>query len=475
MADPRLVARAAHSAVGEPRPVVEELHPAAGEPLASPGDGLNLRGPRMVNRLFYRVATALFRRPILSWFQLTPVNAGVVPTAGAGLVLANHAALFDPIWLYAMLPRPVYFAATEDLFRQPLLARVIRWFGAFPKRKNASGDIGAMRSIFHLLKTGCLVGIYPEGVRTWDGTNSPIIPGIARLIQKLRVPVYTCRTEGSYLAQPRWASRYRRIPMRGVFSRLYAGDAIPADERLIVSDITTAIRNPDYEMDIDPALDRRKGLAVNVTRLLYRCPACGTQEGLKIVLPHSSNRIECSSCFSSWVVNAASRLAETDENGQPEGDWVTLAELYAHILEMPLVPIRPVARLGLAEGEQLFLASRPRFLFKQERFPDIRVFAFGRLFLTSRRLVFRTRLGIPLDAQLESIGSLSVDPGDKLHFTLAGKLYRIPFRNESAMKWFDAIRRLQSQIAAGRAGGAAPLGAAASRGAGRGSARPRGS
>jgi hypothetical protein len=39
-----------------------------------------------------------------------------------------------------------------------------------------------------------------------------------------------------------------------------------------------------------------------------------------------------------------------------------------------------------------------------------------------------------------------------MHFTVAGKLYRIPFRNESAMKWFDAIQRLQAGIAAGRTG-----------------------
>jgi len=426
--------------------------PEAPEPRSAPSVDLSLRGPRLVNRLFYRAASTLFRRPVLSWFQLTPVNAGVVPKSGAGIVLGNHTALFDPIWLYAMLRRPVYFAATEDLFRQPALARVIRWFGAFPKRKNATGDVSAMRNIFHLLKTGCLVGIYPEGVRTWDGTNGPIIPGIARLIRKLRVPVYTCRTEGGYLAQPRWAKRWRRIPMRGVFAQLYAGDAIPADDERIVSDIAGAIRNPDYEMAVDPALSRRKGLAVNVTRLLYRCPSCGTLEGLKIVLPHSTNRIECSSCFSSWAVNAESRLAETDENGAPEGEWATLADLYAHIRQLPLTPIRPVARLGLVEGEQLYLASRPRFLFKQERFPDIRVFAFGRAFLTSRRLVFRTRLGIPLDAPLETIASLSVDPGDKMHFTVAGKLYRIPFRNESAMKWFDAIQRLRAESAAGRNG-----------------------
>ncbi|OHD67333.1 MAG: hypothetical protein A2177_11545 [Spirochaetes bacterium RBG_13_68_11] len=428
--------------MADPRP--EALDPRS----ASPGE-VRFRGPRAVNRLFYWTINLLLRRPILSWFRLTPVNTDVVPKSGAGIVLGNHTALFDPIWMYAMLPRPVYFAASEDLFRQPLLARVIRKFGAFPKRKNAAGDVGAMRSIFHLLKTGCLVGIYPEGVRTWDGTNGPIIPSIAHLIRKLRVPVYTCRTEGGYLAQPRWAKRWRRIPMRGVFARLYAGDAIPVDDERIVSDIAGAIRNSDYEMTVDPGLSRRKGLAINVTRLLYRCPACGTLEGLKIVLPHSTNRIECSSCFSSWVVNAESRLAETDEHGAPEGGWTTLADLYTHIRQMPLAPIRPVARLGLAEGEQLYLASRPRFLFKQERFPDIRVFAFGRAFLTSRRLVFLTRLGIPLDAPLGTIASLSVDPGDKMHFTVAAKLYRIPFRNESAMKWFDAIERLQAGTAAG--------------------------
>jgi 1-acyl-sn-glycerol-3-phosphate acyltransferase len=431
--------------MADPRPETPDSRSAG-------ADELRLRGPRLVNRLFYRAAAFLFRQPILAWFQLTPVNAGVVPRTGAGIVLGNHTALFDPIWLYAMLRRPVYFAATEDLFRQPLLARVIRWFGAFPKRKNAAGDIGAMRSIFRLLKTGCLVGIYPEGMRTWDGTNGPIIPGIARLIRKLRVPVYTCRTEGGYLAQPRWAKRWRRIPMRGVFSRLYDAEAIPADDGRIVSDIARAIRNPDYEMTVDPVLNRRKGLAVNVTRLLYRCPSCGTLEGLKVVLPHSTNRIECSSCFCGWVVNAASRLAETDENGEPEGEWITLADLYARIRRMPLVSIRSVAWLKLAEGERLHLASRPRFLLKQEQFPNLRVFAFGRAFLTNRRLVFRSRIGIALDAALEAIGSLSVDPGDKMHFTLAGKLYRIPFRNESAMKWFDAIQRLKAEIAAGGTG-----------------------
>jgi 1-acyl-sn-glycerol-3-phosphate acyltransferase len=372
------------------------------------------------------------------------VDGETVAASGAGIILANHVTLFDPIWVYVMLHRPVYFAATEDLFRKRALGMIIRWFGAFPKRKAAS-DVSALRSIFSIAEKGGLIGVFPEGVRTWDGSNQPLFYGIAKLIRKLAVPVYVCRLEGAYLVYPRWARKWRRIPVRGVFSRLYAPDAIPADDDKILADIASAIRNPDFEVAIDTSRNHQTGLAVNVTRVLYRCPTCGTQEGLKLVRPFSTNMIECSSCFSTWVIDVGCRLALADENGKAEGGWTPLPEYYQRILHMPLNAIRSEVRLGLAADEQIYLISRPRFLFTQEKFPNLRVFAFGRAFLTSRRLVFRTRIGIPLSAPLRTIAALSVDPGDKLHFTHGGKLYRIPFRNESALKWFDTIHRLQDE------------------------------
>jgi len=399
---------------------------------------LSLQKPRPVNRLFYRFMTGILRGVILNYFRLTPRGAEIVPRTGGALILANHICLFDPIWLYAMMRRPVYFAATEDLFRQRFLGRLIRWFGAFPKRKAAS-DVSALRNIFTIVKNGGLIGVFPEGVRTWDGQNTAVIPSIARLIQKLKVPVFLCRFAGGYLAYPRWAKWWRRVPVTGSFSKLYEPESIPEDSERILSDISEGIRTPDYGMEIDASRARQKGLAVNLSRVLYRCPSCGTLEGLKVIRPFSTNRVECSSCFSSWLIDVTCRLCPVDENGQPDGKWNPLPEYYEAIRKMPFHPIRTEARIGLLPDEKLLLISRPRFLFKQEKFPNLRVLAFGRAYLTDRRLIFRTRIGIPLSAPLSSIGALSVDPGDKLHFTIEGKLYRIPFRNESALKWFDAI------------------------------------
>jgi 1-acyl-sn-glycerol-3-phosphate acyltransferase len=410
---------------------------------------LSLQKPHPVNRIFYRFMTGILRGFILRYFRLTPRKEGSVPKTGGALILANHICLFDPIWLYAMLRRPVYFAATEDLFRQRFLARLIRWFGAFPKRKAAS-DISALRNIFALAKNGGLIGVFPEGVRTWDGRNAPVIPSIARLIKKLKVPVFICRFAGAYLAYPRWAKWWRRVPVTGSFSKLYDPGSIPEKDDKIISDIAEGIRTPDYGMEIDVSRARQKGLAVNLGRVLYRCPSCGTLEGLKVTRPYSANKVECASCFSSWIIDVTCRLCPADENGQPDGKWSPLPEYYESIRNMPFHTIHTEARIGLLPGEKLLLISRPRFLFKQEQFPNLRVLAFGRAFLTDRRLIFRTRIGIPLSAPLSIIGALSVDPGDKLHFTVEGKLYRIPFRNESALKWFDAIHAFQDSGRASR-------------------------
>jgi hypothetical protein len=55
-----------------------------------------------------------------------------------------------------------------------------------------------------------------------------------------------------------------------------------------------------------------------------------------------------------------------------------------------------------------------------------------------------------------------VDPGDRLHFTFEGKLHRIPFRNESALKWYDLIHRFQDEASGQAPHREEPAGRAAS-------------
>ncbi len=407
------------------------------------------RDVRPVRRWFYHLILLLVRKPIQYLFRLQPVNTLAVPRTGGGILVANHVTLFDPIWIYDALRRPVYFVATEELFRGRFLGGLIRWFGAFPKRKAAS-DYKTMKNMMQVLRMGGLLGLYPEGVRTWDGTNGPLIPTIAHLIRRMKVPVYTCRLEGGYLAWPRWASKRRRVPVRMVFNRLYGRGEIPDSEQQILSDIAREIEIRDYQLPIESAGRRLTGLAVGLPRVLYRCPNCHTMEGLSVVRPLSTNQIECRSCFSTWRVDLRSFVTPVDEHGRDVGESRTVAEWYRRIRVFPLAPIRS-ALVRLEPGEKLFLVSRAHFLFREKRFPGLRLFAFGRALLTDRRLLFKGKAGIRLNARLAELESLSVEPGDKLHFVFRERLYRIPFRRESPLKWMDALLALGTGTAASQA------------------------
>ena len=256
-----------------------------------------LRGYEPVNRWVYIFMNLFMRRPIQWAMGFIPENIDVIPRRGAGILVANHVHLMDPIWIFDSLKRPVYFVATEELFRGRLLGWFIRTFGAFPKRK-AAQDNKTLRSMIRALGNGDILGIYPEGVRTWDGTNNPIIPTIARLIRRFKVPVFACRVYGGYLAQPRWAARSRRVRPRLVFSKLYDKGAIPDSEETILEDISRAIATPDYRLKPEELGGRRWGLADGVEKVLYRCPHCETLESLSPVKPLYSNLAECHTCKS---------------------------------------------------------------------------------------------------------------------------------------------------------------------------------
>ena len=408
-----------------------------------------LRGYEPVKRLVYIFMNLYMRKPIKWALGFIPENIDVIPKQGPGILVANHVHLMDPIWIFDSLKRPVYWVATEELFRKRLLGWFIRTFGAFPKRK-AAQDNKTFRSMIKALGNGDIIGIYPEGVRTWDGTNAPLIPTIARLIRRFKVPVFACRVYGGYLAKPRWAARSRRIRPRLLFSQLYGPDTIPDSEEKILQDIGRAIATPDYHLKAEELGGRHWGLAEGVEKVLYRCPHCESLESLSPVKPVHTNLVECDTCKSRWRVDITSRLTPVGQSGRPTGAAETVAELYARIKTMPLRPIRS-SLITLDPEEELYLVSRTHLMYRQRRFPRLRLFGLGRAFLTNRRFIFRGRLKgkgrIRLSASLEEMESLSIEPGDKLHFVYRGLLYRLPFQRESALKWMDSLERLKSQQA----------------------------
>ncbi|MEN3034645.1 MAG: lysophospholipid acyltransferase family protein [Aquificaceae bacterium] len=132
-------------------------------------------------------------------FRVSAFGIENVPE-GAFILASNHRSYLDPPVLVSVLPRRVFFIAKEELFRGAF-GRVLPHLGALPIKRGGA-DIRALYRALEILKTGCGVGIFPEGTRATDGFLEPK-PGVGLLAVKSLAPVLPACIKGTDIVLPR--------------------------------------------------------------------------------------------------------------------------------------------------------------------------------------------------------------------------------------------------------------------------------
>ncbi|MGN6625402.1 MAG: lysophospholipid acyltransferase family protein [Tepidisphaeraceae bacterium] len=132
-----------------------------------------------------------------------------VPAEGGVLVVSNHESYLDPVALGFPVKRPFAFLADAYLFKFKPFGWMIRNLNAFPV--GGGGELGAMRETIRLLKEGWALTIFPEGMRSPDGTLQPVQAGAALVIRRTDVPIVPAVIVGAYAAWP----RHRVLPTFG--------------------------------------------------------------------------------------------------------------------------------------------------------------------------------------------------------------------------------------------------------------------
>jgi 1-acyl-sn-glycerol-3-phosphate acyltransferase len=181
-----------------------------------------------------------------------------VPLSGPCILLSNHASYLDPVFLVAACNRYVRFFTTGEMMR----TRVGRWFfnamGSIPTSRYRV-DSASVRAFLAALKSGDIVGIFPEGERTWDGNPLPINPTVVRLLKRSNVPIVAARIDGSYAIYPRWSSYL--LPGR-INVRFFA----PSSSDQIL-EVLSRIRTNETGYTMFPRSAR------GLERLIWACPA----------------------------------------------------------------------------------------------------------------------------------------------------------------------------------------------------------
>ncbi len=221
-----------------------------------------------------------------------------VPRTGPVLIVANHVAVFDPVTIIIAARRQIHWLATRSLLQEPVLSRFMQMAAVVPRRKFVA-DSQSIRQLKAWANLGTAVGLFPEGMRTWDGTVQPVLPAIEKLVRLLRAPVVTARLVNAYRQAPRWgaALRHGRVHVEFDPPRTFDRKAPPSEIRSYIEERIHVSPERGW-----PVWGRR--LAHGVDNVLYACPRCLAVDGLR----PAGNRLHCDPCGATWELDAEHQL-----------------------------------------------------------------------------------------------------------------------------------------------------------------------
>lgn len=119
------------------------------------------------------------------------------PKDGGVLLCANHIDNLDPPVVGITSPRTVHFMAKEELFHVPILKSILPKVQAFPVKRGMS-DREAFRTALKLLRSGEVVGMFPEGTRSKTGELGKGLAGAGFFALKGEAVVMPCAIIGPY-------------------------------------------------------------------------------------------------------------------------------------------------------------------------------------------------------------------------------------------------------------------------------------
>jgi 1-acyl-sn-glycerol-3-phosphate acyltransferase len=147
-----------------------------------------------------------------------------IPETGPVLVAGNHISYLDPIYTGVFMHRRgriPRFLAKQDLFRMPVLGRVMTGTGQIPVRRGSAEAGESLRHAAQALAAGKAVLIYPEGTITRDPDYWPMVAhtGVARLALRADVPVVPVAHWGTHRVYDHYGKRFRPLPRTDVIVR----------------------------------------------------------------------------------------------------------------------------------------------------------------------------------------------------------------------------------------------------------------
>lgn len=124
------------------------------------------------------------------------------------IMAANHASVFDPLWMLAAVSRKsnidnVVCLAAKHTMKGLVNNKIFRMLGCIPVNREGN-TVPVLLRAKECLDKECMLIVFPEGARSRDGDMLPFKEGCAQMAWKSKKCIVPVSIEGGYEVYPRW-------------------------------------------------------------------------------------------------------------------------------------------------------------------------------------------------------------------------------------------------------------------------------
>lgn len=151
---------------------------------------------------------AVLGPPLKALYHPTVEGLEHIPAQGPAILASNHLSFSDSFFLPLVVSRRITFLAKSDYFTGPgakgwLTKQFFSSMGQVPvDRSGGAASMAAINTGIRILRSGSLLGIYPEGTRSPDGRLYRGRTGPARMSLAAPAPVIPVAMIGTDKIQP---------------------------------------------------------------------------------------------------------------------------------------------------------------------------------------------------------------------------------------------------------------------------------
>lgn len=157
--------------------------------------------------MLYWVLKAILKPPLLAMYDIKAEGLENVPRKGAAILAANHLSFLDSFFIPLVVKRrKVTYLAKADYFKSWKTSWFFKSAGQIScEREGGKKSEQSLNIALEVLKSGNLLGIYPEGTRSPDGRLYRGRTGVARLALAAKAPVIPVGLVGTEAVMPKEA------------------------------------------------------------------------------------------------------------------------------------------------------------------------------------------------------------------------------------------------------------------------------